>query len=821
MKENQEFSLAFDFVHYTNRNIFLTGKAGTGKTTFLHKLKGTTSKRMVVVAPTGVAAINAGGVTIHSFFQMPFGPIIPGRLHQQGPNALENKLIHRFSKKKINIIKTLDLLVIDEISMVRADLLDGIDQVLRRYKNRTLPFGGVQMLMIGDLQQLAPVVKNDEWALLKHHYDTMYFFSSKAFQASNAISIELKHVYRQQDNKFLHILNEIRNNTISNDTIKALNERFDPGFNPDDKEGYITLTTHNANANRMNEQHLQKINSEEFKFEAKVEGMFPEYSFPADEKLSLKVGAQVMFVKNDSSYEKRYFNGKIGKVVEIDEETITVKCQGDENPILVEHEMWENIKYTINDKTKEVAEDVVGNFYQFPLRLAWAITIHKSQGLTFERAIIDARAAFAHGQTYVALSRCKTLEGLVLSSQILSSSVILDGAVNTFNQNVEENVPDARELQSSRQVYLLSLMEELFNFRQLQYQLEKTKLLAQENPGSFIGNLEESMTDMMGKGTRVMNEVGGKFIPQLKKIIMENPQPEFSDEFKERISKAGTYFLEKTTNDLIHPLELINWETDNKLLAKETRERISKIWEMLAIKKACLLECNEKFTISSFLHKRAIASLEELKPKKKKETPLLVSDAENPVLFAQLKTWRNDLAQAQNVPHYRIASQKLLIGISNALPRDLKRLKLVKGMGPKKILQYGTAILEMVSDYCRSNGIENVELLEGNDEVVVKKHSREISLEMFAEGKSLAEIAGLRNYSVQTIEGHMAHFVENGMLPIHRFVEPEKRKLIQSFFFEYPEARLSTAKEALGDEISYSDLKFVRSHLNHQEQEKV
>ena len=371
---NPELKLAFDFVQFTNRNIFLTGKAGTGKTTFLHNLKNTLFKRMIVVAPTGVAAINAGGVTIHSFFQMPFGPILPGRLESS-----ENKFVQKFNKKKINIIRSLDLLVIDEISMVRADLLDGIDTVLRRYKNKTLPFGGVQLLMIGDLQQLAPVVKDNEWSMLRNYYETVFFFSSAAFKQSNAISIELKHIYRQQDNSFIKILNEIRNDKLSAESIKTLNERYQPGFSPDNDDGYITLTTHNANANKINEEQLKKVKSKTYTFEAEVNGQFPEHSFPVNQFLELKVGAQVMFVKNDSSPEKRYFNGKIGMITGFSGEIINVQCPEEDEPIAVTQETWENIRYSIDEKTKAIEEETMGSFIQHPLRLAWAITIHKSQ----------------------------------------------------------------------------------------------------------------------------------------------------------------------------------------------------------------------------------------------------------------------------------------------------------------------------------------------------------------------------------------------------------------------------------------------------------
>jgi len=467
MRKNQELELALNFVEKTDRNIFLTGNAGTGKTTFLHKIKCESLKRLVVVAPTGVAAINAKGVTIHSFFQMPFGPIVPG-VEQNNSTSFK----HKFSKIKIDIIRSLDLLIIDEISMVRSDLLDGIDQVLRRYKNRNKVFGGVQVLMIGDLQQLSPVVKPNEWELLRRHYDTPYFFSSNAFQKSQAINIELKHIYRQDNEEFIAILNEVRNNNLSLKSATVLNNRFQPDFVPNKSEGYITLTTHNNRADAINELELNKLKPKRQCYTAEIKGKFNEHAYPTHENLELKVGAQVMFIKNDSSIEKRYYNGKIGTIISLDKDSVTVQCPEGGDEIETTPEIWENVSYTINQETKEISENIVGSFAQMPLRLAWAITIHKSQGLTFEKAIIDAEASFAHGQTYVALSRCKSLEGIVLKTQIKESSIINDNRVTTFTKNVADNLPNETDLNDSQKIYQLNLLEELFNYFDFIYPLK-------------------------------------------------------------------------------------------------------------------------------------------------------------------------------------------------------------------------------------------------------------------------------------------------------------------------------------------------------------
>ena len=439
---NQDLQLAFDFVKYTNRNIFLTGKAGTGKTTFLHDLKKSSPKRMIVVAPTGVAAINAGGVTIHSFFQLPFHPYVPSfYLSENNPeNKAEQKdpAGYKMSREKINIIRSLDLLVIDEISMVRADTLDAVDSALRRYKNRYLPFGGVQLLMIGDLQQLAPVVKDEDREIINKYYDSPFFFGSRALRSTDYVTIELKHIYRQNDQLFIDLLNKVRDNHVDSDVLSELNKRYIPDFDPDSDGGYITLTTHNYQAQILNDSKLEKLPGRPHSFKATIKDEFPEFSYPTASELIFKKGAQVMFVKNDLSRDKLFFNGKIGKIEAFEDDIIVVKCPDDDFPIRVEMAEWQNMKYTLDDETKEIEETVIGTFTQYPLKLAWAITIHKSQGLTFDKAVIDARDAFAHGQVYVALSRCRTLNGLVLSTRINQRSIIDDQAISDFVNGIRK-----------------------------------------------------------------------------------------------------------------------------------------------------------------------------------------------------------------------------------------------------------------------------------------------------------------------------------------------------------------------------------------------
>lgn len=465
MQANKELSEAWDFVEHTSTSIFLTGKAGTGKTTFLRTVRAQSSKRMIVVAPTGVAAINAGGVTIHSFFQLPLSPYIPGATIRERFD---------FSKEKRRIISSLDMLVIDEISMVRADLLDAVDFVLRRYRDRTQPFGGLQLLMIGDLQQLTPVIRPDDEETLSKYYDTPYFFGSKALAQISYVTIQLTHVYRQQDEAFITLLNHIRDGHPSAEDLNMLNARCNPAFIPKPEQGYIRLTTHNRLADNYNENELSKLPGKRHVFKAEVQGDFPTTSCPAEEDLQLKEGAQVMFLKNDPSH--RFYNGKIGHVVSIDEEGIGVRCTGEKDVINVDKDVWENTKYTINPTTKTIESKVQGTFTQYPLRLAWAITIHKSQGLTFEHAIIDAGLSFASGQVYVALSRCKSLEGLVLASRIGFSNIFNDSRVASYISHqqaaAEESIsqlPQLKENYFRQQLVDLFLFSRLYDSLQLLY----------------------------------------------------------------------------------------------------------------------------------------------------------------------------------------------------------------------------------------------------------------------------------------------------------------------------------------------------------------
>lgn len=701
MEDNAQLKLAYDFIQYTNRHLFLTGKAGTGKTTFLHQLKSQLPKRMVVVAPTGVAAINAGGVTIHSFFQMPFGPILPTdpASSQNISSKRIDKNIKKFSRQKINIIRTLDLLVIDEISMVRADLLDGIDEVLRRFRNPGEPFGGVQLLMIGDMQQLPPIIKDDEWQLLKKYYTTGFFFGSLALQRAKFISIELQHIYRQNDQSFIRILNEIRESKLSATSLEALNQRYQPDFYPSNDAGYITLTTHNSRANTINREKLQQLKNNSRTFKAVIEKDFPEYTYPTDYVLNLKKGAQVMFVKNDPSQEKRYYNGKIGIITSFDKETIHVKCPGDPETIAVEQATWHNIKYTIDDTTKEISETVAGTFKQYPLRLAWAITIHKSQGLTFERAIIDAQAAFAHGQTYVALSRCKSLEGLILSTRIDNHAIICDEDVAQFNEDIHHNQPSKQTLDQSKLAYEFALLIELFTYTELYRSMNRLDRSVYENQQLLIGNINNQVPLIKAELQPQLVEISVRFQQELAQLIRLSPKLQDNQQLQERIRKAVAYFGKKTRIILLERLESLSFSTDNKTVRKTITERVNDLREKTAIKLACLEACLDGFSTKKYLNAKVKASISPAKKANFSAPDIDIETVKYPELFQQLAAWRKETAHEMGKPAFWVASQKVLVQITNLLPVSYDDLLSIRGIGKKKVKDYGAKILFIVSRF--------------------------------------------------------------------------------------------------------------------------
>ncbi len=809
---NPQLKLAYEFVQYTGRNIFLTGKAGTGKTTFLKNLKEHSHKRMIVVAPTGVAAINAKGVTIHSFFQLPFGPYIPNeKMLDQ-----DNLSYRRFSKQKINIIKTIELLVIDEISMVRSDLLDGIDSTLRRFRINNKPFGGVQLLMIGDLQQLAPVVKDDERELLKEYYKTSFFFGSNALQKTNYISIELDHVFRQSDQKFINLLNKIRENKIDKSVIDQLNERYLPDNLSD--IGYITLTTHNAKAREINESRLRSIDETEYRFMASITGIFQEYSYPNDFELVLKKGAQVMFVKNDPTPEKRYYNGKIGMITDISNNKIEVLCEGDEEPIEAQKLTWEKVKYSINESSGEIDEEIEGMFHQYPLKLAWAITIHKSQGLTFDNAIIDAESAFAHGQVYVALSRCRTIEGMILSSPINPNSVFSDIAIDRFTKNIEANQPGQEKLIEAKRDYFISVLMDLFDFLNLQKYVYFLIKILKSNFTSIPGNPLDEFT----VASKIISEdvvlVARRFHSQLLNLTVEDTDPEKSNELQDRIKKGALYFLEKINLSLQKIVSEYEPETDNKAVKKVLKNALENVVVEYKTKVSLLESVKDGFILTDYLNKKALTLLvAEAKQKtSKRKNKTNISGNENPELYRILKAWRDEKSKEMNTEVYRVIQLKTMQEICHFLPSTPDELALMSGMGKKKMEAFSDEILEIIIDYRGEYNVsgEHIEVPEKKKKQD-KKNTKQISLEMYQEGMNVKQIANERGFIERTIEGHLATFVGTGEISVTDFVDAKMVSRVINKMTNIESTLLSEIKEQLDEEISYAQLRFILEHMKY------
>ena len=628
--ENKELRTAWDFVENTGRSIFLTGKAGTGKTTFLKTIVERSRKRPIVVAPTGVAAINAGGVTIHSFFQLPFSPYVPGA-------KVESRF--DFGREKRKIIASIDLLIIDEISMVRADLLDAIDNVLRRFRDHNRPFGGVQLLMIGDLAQLTPVVTPEDEQVLKPYYDTPYFFGSKALRQIDYVTIQLEHVYRQQDTSFIEILNQIREGHPSQKVLNQLNSRCLPSTPSDWRgrsgaqhvstsreslEGAIRLTTHNQLANYYNESELQKLPGRAFLYHAEVQGTFPDYAYPTAETLVMKQGAQVMFVKNDPSGAHRYYNGRIGLVMTAEQNRLTVFCEGDDEAIEVEPLEWENTRYTLNEKTREIEAEVQGTFKQLPLRLAWAITIHKSQGLTFDRAIIDANQSFAPGQVYVALSRLRSLEGLTLATPLSDRAIINDERVDNYIvQQEAEARRSIEQLPLLKQEYERYLLLQLFDFRPLLYQQETMVRIFAE----FFYHSHASLKQLHDQALLDLRQhviaVADKWQQKIQTMPFEALH---SNDFLERVKRSAGYFADTLTNILSKPMELTaKIETNNKQAARRLGYALPDERQTWLSHRYLLTKIAERgFTVSIYLKEKQHSTLDameesELSPRSRKK----------------------------------------------------------------------------------------------------------------------------------------------------------------------------------------------------------
>lgn len=556
-QSTDRLALAARFVNTTNAPIFLTGKAGTGKTTFLKDLARSTHKSHVIVAPTGIAALNAGGVTIHSQFQLPLGFFLPVREPEGNYSNQYNCITqHTLSRKhplgslSRSILKSIDLLVLDEVSMLRADVLDAIDFRLRTVKrNYRQPFGGVQVLMIGDLYQLPPIVKDQEWSVLKQFYRSIHFFEAKVLQESGMVYLELDKIFRQQDDRFIALLNNLRDNAVTQEDVKLLNSHYKSPEEIHQVRDCITLTTHNYKADQINRERLDGLSKPSFYYQADVQGDFPENLYPLSAALELREGAQVMFIKNDSSGSAEYFNGKLAQVETLKEDEITVRMEGRKGTFVLRKELWENKKYQIDEQTKELEEEVVGTFAHFPIKLAWAVTVHKSQGLTFDRAVIDVGRAFAPGQVYVALSRLRSLDGLIMQSKIQPESLRSDPHVDQFSKEAKVQGKLEELLKTNEEAYLHQLLSTVFELDSLKQEvdafLRKTAgSMEFEDPEMQVAmsNIDQSLGEQ--------RSIAQRFSQQLRSLLVQKNLPQL----EERLNKGATYFLdflEKTLNQLL------------------------------------------------------------------------------------------------------------------------------------------------------------------------------------------------------------------------------------------------------------------------------
>ena len=799
--KNEKIEMLNRFVQNTDVHIFLTGKAGTGKTTFLRNLALKSYKRMVIVAPTGVAAINAGGVTIHSFFQLPFGPIVPDG---QSLSLLSNM---KLSKTKLKIIRSLDLLVIDEISMVRADLLDAVDTVLRKVRRCDKAFGGVQLLMIGDIQQLAPVARQNEWELLQDYYKSVYFFDSHVLQKNPYICVELDHIYRQNDTEFIDILNQVRNNRLDSNNLQILNSRYIPNFKPDDNEGYITLTTHNSQADEINEEKLNAIDSETLTFTAEITGIFPENAYPTKEVLEIKVGAQVMFVKNDPSPEKLYYNGKIGKIIAYDkDEGIKVRC--DDEVINVMPVKWQNFEYTLNEQTNEIEEKEIGSFTQIPLKTAWAITIHKSQGLTFEKVVLNAEMAFAHGQVYVALSRCTSLKGLVLNAKISNNVLYNDNTINTFVDKIPSLEPDEDRLRDEETKFHHQTIIDLFTFDELEMQINKLAKVVRENDNIFGKETADKIAEKRKNFREEIIDVAIRFARQIDFIVKSPNQYDgksTSSYLDERIMKASVYFFDKL-NDLESIGDLIQ-ETDNKAVNTAVKAVLDMIREILYVKTACLHIAKDGFILDKYLEmkNKKIVESENLKSVKLKTKTIDKKD--KPLLNALLK-WRHEKAVELRKEEHQILPTAVVNRIVELKPVTVKELKSISKLGTTRIKNFSADIINIVLE---SQGFKKCDF---DDE----ESSREMNLsnsvmrtlELLDENFTIEEIMQGRGLSRSTVENHIIEIVKNGFYEAEDFVSKKHYEIINEYYEETGDPSLTAARDVLGEDFTYFELKICR-----------
>ncbi|WP_010255669.1 helix-turn-helix domain-containing protein [Myroides injenensis] len=746
-----EANYVLQFINRTNRSLFLTGKAGTGKTTLLKEIIATTHKNTVVVAPTGIAALNAGGVTIHSFFHLPFAAFIPDtnnppifseHLKFENRSSLKRHML--MSNARRALFTSMDLLVIDEVSMLRADVLDAMNFVLQRVRKNQLPFGGVQVLFIGDLLQLPPVVKNEEWEILKRYYDGVFFFHSEVLRNNLPLYIELNKVYRQSDDKFLDILNNLRNNSITQNDIQFLNQYIKPEFDTKENPGYITLTTHNAKADQINNDALKGLEAKEYSYTAEIVADFPEKIYPIEAKLTLKVGAQVIFIKNDLSPEKRFFNGKMGIVKSLSPQEIFVHFPDENITIEVERYEWQNIKYTVDPNTKEIKEDVLGTFTHYPLKLAWAITVHKSQGLTFDKAVLDVSKVFLPGQAYVALSRLRSLDGLVLLSPIRMNGLTNDYDVMNFATNKSDVDQLTSILQNETKLFLRNYLVNAYSWFELSTQWH-THLY------SYSGDKERSKKSTYKpwaeKTTKSIDDMliySEKFVNQLNALFSEEPYR--FEYMKERVVKAYEYFfpqLDQLVFELLFTIAQVRSQRKLKAFYEELVElEDNLIKKVLELKKGS----------------RMLKLLEEGKAINKENL------------------------RSQEISEYKINH---LVNIA-----DLIR---------SSSLGFDT-----------EEDVEIYSSIKTEKKKEKKKPTTVITLELWKEGKRIDEIAIERKLTPTTIYSHLAKLINDKEIALNEVLSDERINDLEALFNVHKGKALSEIKATVEELYSWEELKLYQ-----------
>jgi RecA/RadA recombinase len=735
---NPVTDLTAKFINTTGRHIFLTGKAGTGKTTFLKHIVNNTHKNTIVAAPTGIAAINAGGVTLHSLFQLPFGAFIPSNYLQSGANistqiTTPKSLLQNFqmNKTKRSMLQELELLIIDEVSMLRADLLDAIDTILRFVRKQgNVPFGGVQIMFIGDLLQLPPVVKENEWEHLRSFYDSIYFFKALALKNNPPIYLELEKIYRQTDNEFISLLNNLRENRFTDRDIVLLNKCYKPDFETTKHKGYIFLTTHNRKADAINSKALEELKSKSYSYDAVIEGDFNEYNFPVEQSLILKEGAQIMFIKNDYSGEQRYFNGKLGMVLDLTDDSITVSFEDGTPPVVVEPYTWENKKYSLNKESSEIEEKLVGKFIHYPLKLAWAITVHKSQGLTFEKAVIDVSKAFAPGQIYVALSRLTSLNGLVLTASIPTNSLACDKDISEYSRNGKSLNELESDLNLATREFVADSAIKAFDFNWLSRSLGFHVESYDKDEKRSIKQLYKNWAITLKTAFEPTKKVADNFTVQITRIVYEK-KPDMLDLLYSRINSAKNYF-EPLLNEQIN---IVN----EHIKDLSTQKRIKKYLNELMDVERLFVRQLQKIHKAEALIKSAIEKTEFSK-ESLKDNPLFRSKKVN---------------------------------------KSSKKLEAKSKSKKEK-----------------------------------KTPTKEVSFQMFKEGKTIQEIALERDFVQSTIEGHLAHFVGTGDIDILQLVDEDVVGAISKFCKENETMQTGDIKSGLGNDVTYGQIKLVQAHLN-------